>query len=147
MTINALMFCVQVGGGLFQSAVKDRRHTLPQLSNYRRNPESHNSYSFQQRPKTSVNTLERFNHHPDQKKDRLEKRDRKISHCSNMSLQKVQFKLFIWIEKCKTMMSTLSKRLVHFKHFLWFSLVVLQELSGPHQKTSPGKDHYPLLYY
>ncbi|XP_048060185.1 SMC5-SMC6 complex localization factor protein 2 isoform X3 [Megalobrama amblycephala] len=79
---------LRVGGGLFQSAVKDRRYTLPQSSNCRRNPESHNSYSFQHRPKTSVNTLERIIHHPDQKKDILEKRDHKTSHCSNMSLQK-----------------------------------------------------------
>ncbi|XP_077053301.1 SMC5-SMC6 complex localization factor protein 2 isoform X2 [Siphateles boraxobius] len=72
---------LRVGGGLFQSAVKDRRHTLPQPPHYRRNPESHNSCSFQQRPKTS-------DHHPDRKKDRLEKREHKTSHCSNMSLQK-----------------------------------------------------------
>lgn len=109
MTINALMFCVEVGGGLFQSAVKDRRYTLPQSSNCRRNPESHNSYSFQHRPKTSVNTLEQIIHHPDQKKDRLEKRDHKTSHCSNMSLQKVQFKLFICTEKCYIMMCHLCR--------------------------------------
>ncbi|CAM4727477.1 unnamed protein product [Leuciscus chuanchicus] len=72
---------LRVGGSLFQSAVKDRRQTLPQPSHHRRNPESHNSCSFQQKPKASV-------HHPDQKKDRLEKRDHKTSHCSNMSLQK-----------------------------------------------------------
>ncbi|KAG1950680.1 SMC5-SMC6 complex localization factor protein [Pimephales promelas] len=67
---------LRVGGGLSQSSVKDRRHTLPQPTHYRHNPESHNSRSFQQRPKTSV--LQ-----PD------EKRDHKTSHCStNMSLEK-----------------------------------------------------------
>ncbi|XP_016109091.1 SMC5-SMC6 complex localization factor protein 2-like [Sinocyclocheilus grahami] len=83
------MSSVQVGGGLFQSdAVKGQRHSLPHTSHSRLNPESSSSCLFQQKPKASVNTGERFIHHPDQKKDRLENRDHKTSHCSNMSLQK-----------------------------------------------------------
>ncbi|XP_067277513.1 SMC5-SMC6 complex localization factor protein 2 isoform X2 [Pseudorasbora parva] len=72
---------LRVGGGLFQSAVNDQTRTFPQSSHCRRNPESHNSCSFQQRPKTPVNALQRFIH-------RSEKIDHKTSHCSNMSLQK-----------------------------------------------------------
>uniref|UniRef100_A0A671TCJ7 SMC5-SMC6 complex localization factor protein 2-like n=2 Tax=Sinocyclocheilus anshuiensis TaxID=1608454 RepID=A0A671TCJ7_9TELE len=80
---------LRVGGGLFQSdAVKGQRHSLPHTSHSRRNPESSSSCLFQQKPEASVNTGERFIHHPDQKKDRLENRDHKTSHCSNMSLQK-----------------------------------------------------------
>ncbi|XP_073691246.1 SMC5-SMC6 complex localization factor protein 2 [Garra rufa] len=71
---------LRIGGGLFQSkAVKDRRHTLPQPSH----PESSSSCLLQQRPKASVNTGLH-----NQKKDRLESRDHKTSHCSNMSFQK-----------------------------------------------------------
>lgn len=93
LIINPPMFCVQVGGSLFQSdAVKGRRHSLTYTAHSRRNPESSSSYIFQQRPKASVNTGERFIYHPDQKKDKLENREHKTSHCSNMSLQKVQFK-------------------------------------------------------
>ncbi|KAK2896529.1 hypothetical protein Q8A67_011017 [Cirrhinus molitorella] len=68
------------GGGLFQSsAVKDRRHSHPHTSH----PESSRSCLFQQRPKASINTGEH-----DKKKDRLENRDHKTSHSSNMSLHK-----------------------------------------------------------
>ncbi|XP_050982380.1 SMC5-SMC6 complex localization factor protein 2 isoform X2 [Labeo rohita] len=71
---------LRIGGGLFQpKAVKDRRHSLPHTSH----PESSSSCLSQQRPKASVNTGEH-----DQKKDRLENRNHKTSHCSNMPLQK-----------------------------------------------------------
>uniref|UniRef100_A0A8C1N5M2 SMC5-SMC6 complex localization factor 2 n=1 Tax=Cyprinus carpio TaxID=7962 RepID=A0A8C1N5M2_CYPCA len=80
---------LRVGGGLFQSdAVKGQRHSLPHTSHSGRNPESSSSCLFQHKPKASINTGERFIHHPDQKKDRLENRDHKTSHCSNMSSQK-----------------------------------------------------------
>ncbi|XP_026134633.1 SMC5-SMC6 complex localization factor protein 2 isoform X1 [Carassius auratus] len=71
---------LRVRGGLFPS--------LPHTSHSECNPESSSSCSFQHKPKVSINKEERFIHHPDQKKDRLENKDHKTSHCSNMSLQK-----------------------------------------------------------
>ncbi|XP_052007163.1 SMC5-SMC6 complex localization factor protein 2-like isoform X1 [Xyrauchen texanus] len=80
---------LRVGGGIFHSdccATTFRRHIDLQSSHSRPNPESHSSFSFKQRPKSSVNTGQQNIHHPEQRKDREENRNDKPF--SNMSLQK-----------------------------------------------------------
>ncbi|XP_043111881.1 LOW QUALITY PROTEIN: SMC5-SMC6 complex localization factor protein 2 [Puntigrus tetrazona] len=80
---------LRLGGGLFQSdAATVQRHSLPYTSNSRRKSESSTSCLLQQKPKALLNTGERIIHHPDQKKDAMENRDHKTSHCSYVSIQK-----------------------------------------------------------
>ncbi|XP_057197485.1 SMC5-SMC6 complex localization factor protein 2 isoform X1 [Triplophysa rosa] len=64
--------------------VKSRRHTLPQPSHSRPN----SSCLVQERPRSSFSTALRIHHRPDQRKDRMERRDHKTSIYSNMSNQK-----------------------------------------------------------